>query len=111
MSWRLAFSPEARADMRAIGAYIHAEAGPSMAARYLRDLSARLELLRDMPLTGVMAPEFGDAVRYVPCRRHVLYYEAKDGIVLVLRVLHHAQDRDTIMRGVQEEALAFEISA
>jgi toxin ParE1/3/4 len=93
----LRFSPEARADLQAMGSYFRREAGPRAAARYLRDVSQRLARLRQSPKTGVALPEYGDSVRFVPCRRHVIYYELDSRGVIVLRILHASQDRESIM--------------
>jgi toxin ParE1/3/4 len=94
----LRFAVEARADMVSIADYLRAEAGPRAAARYLRDLHQRLSRLRERPKVGVLVPDYGAGVRFVPCRRHVIYYEVEKKHVVVLRVLHGAQDRDAIMR-------------
>lgn len=77
--------------------YLRREAGPRVAARYLRDINQRLIRLRDMPRTGVALPEYGPSVRFVPCRRHVVYYELEAQVVIILRILHAAQDRESIM--------------
>lgn len=77
--------------------YLRREAGPRKAARYLRDINQRLARLREMPKAGVALPEYGPSVRFVPCRRHVIYYELDAQFVVILRVLHAAQDRDSIM--------------
>lgn len=109
--WRLSISPEARGDIQALSTYLRAEAGPRAAARYLRALQARIARLREMPFAGVLTEDHGGSIRFVPCRRHIIYYEVASDRVLVLRVLHHARDRDAILRGVQEEAVPFETFA
>lgn len=64
-----------------------------------------------MPETGVARPEFRPDCRFVVEHPYMIYYVFAHGEMVVLRILHAARDRDSIMRGVQEEALAFEASA
>lgn len=84
--------------MLSIAEYLRAEAGPRAAARYMRDLHIRLAHLREAPKVGVLVPDYGPGTRFVPCRRHVIYYEVETKHLVVLRVLHAAQDRRSIMR-------------
>ncbi len=97
MKWRLRYSPEARADLQSAKDYLYQEAGPRVAARYIRSLRDRLDRLREMPKTGVAIPEYGATVRFAPCRRHLIYYELENRTIVVLRILHSARDRDAIM--------------
>lgn len=99
MKWPLRFSPEARVDLRNLTFYLRDEAGPRAAAKYARDISHRLERLRTTPKAGVLLPDYGAHVRFVPCRRHIIYFELQQRTVVILRVLHALQDRDAIMRG------------
>lgn len=66
-----------------------------------------LERLETDALTGAPRPEFGEHMRLMIARPYVLYYDVTDATVVVLRILHQSRDRDSIMRGVQEEAAPF----
>lgn len=104
---RLKFSPQAQSDLRGLGEHLVEVAGPRIAARYLRGLRRRLSRLREMPKTGVLLPDYGEGVRFVPYQSHVIYYELTE-VLTVLRVLHAAQNRDAIMRGYKPSGTAEE---
>ena len=97
MKRKLQFGDSAQTDLRMISLYLAREAGPRVAAKQLRRLRDRAVRLRDMPRTGPSYDDHGDAVRFVPCGPYVIYYQVTTAEVIVLRVLHAAQDRDAIM--------------
>ena len=98
MKARLTFSPQAERDLAEIEAWLVREASPKAAASVLERIVARLELVTELPFSGVPRPEFGPETRFVRTSSYVIYYDARETEVDVLRVLHKAQDRDAIMR-------------
>ncbi len=108
---RLRYAPEARSDLAAIRAYISGQSGRARAAIVTERIRDRIRATRDMPEAGVARPEFRDNCRFVVEHPYVIYYAFELGEMTVLRILHAARDRDAIMGGVQEEALAFEVGA
>jgi toxin ParE1/3/4 len=94
---RLLRTPEAEADLDAIWDYI---ARDSLAAadRMLDELNGRFELLAKNPEIGELQPHLTDgSYRRFTCRNYVIYYRPlRDGIVLV-RVLHGAQDHESMV--------------
>jgi plasmid stabilization system protein ParE len=90
-------SEEAQGDLDEMDAWLTENWGPLAAASIIEAVLDKIELLSDMPLSGTPRPEFGDAVRFVTTGRYVIYYEADERKLLILRILHAAQDREAIM--------------
>lgn len=108
---RLRYAPEARRDLAAIRAYISGQSGRTRAAIVTERIRDRIRDTRNMPETGVARPDFRPDCRFVVEHPYLIYFAFERGEMTVPRILHAARDRDSIMRGVQEEALAFAASA
>ena len=106
---RLRYAPEARSDMAAIRAYISGQSGRARAAIITERIRDRIRDTRDMPETGVARPDFRPDCRFVVEHPYVIYYAFGRREMTVLRILHHARNRDAIMRGVQEESVVFAV--
>jgi toxin ParE1/3/4 len=100
-------SPEAEQDLDDIEAWLMANRGPQVAANTIEAVLMRIAALEDAPYSGSLRSEYGDAVRLVAVGRYMIYFEAAADSLTILRILHAARDRDSIMRGVQEEATPF----
>ena len=111
MTFAVEISPLAQADLDDIEDWLAGTAGARVAARVVETVFARVARLADDALTGTPRPEYGVDTRFVVTRPYVIYFDVTGGRVTVLRILHAARDRDAIMRGVQEEAVAFEALA
>lgn len=93
-------SPEAERDLDETEAWLTDNWGPLAAANIA--VLDRIAKLPDMPLAGALRPEFGEDVRFVTAGRYVIYYEARAGDLVVLRILHGARDREALMRRSSE---------
>ena len=91
-------SAEALADIAAIRAYLLREAGPAVSTRVVARIRKKLAAIERMPHTGALRPEFGAGFRLHVSGAYVIYVQVGDTLVEVMRVLHAAQDRETIMR-------------
>lgn len=60
-----------------------------------------LKRLGDMPLIGNAEIRLGDGLRSFSYRSHRIYYRVAEQPVLIVRILHHAQDAHTTLRRVQ----------
>ena len=88
----LAFTERAQADLLEAWLYI-AQDNLVAADRVLDSLAQEAKVLLLQPLMGRARPELGSAVRSWPTSTpYVLFYEADDMELTVLRVLHHARD-------------------
>lgn len=95
-------SSEALKDIAEIRQYLLREAGPAVSSRVVGRIRKRLSAIERMPRTGGLRPEFGEGVRFHVSGSYVIYVMVRNDGVEVLRILHAAQDRDTIM-GKREE--------
>jgi toxin ParE1/3/4 len=91
-------SREAERDLDDLEAWLVANWGPKAAANVIEAILSKIASLPELPYAGVPRPEVGEGVRFVISGRHLIYYEASERGLLVLRILHAAQDRDVIMR-------------
>ena len=92
-------SAEALADVAEIRAYLLREAGPAVSTRVLARIRKKLAAIERMPETGALRPEFGEGVRLHASGAYVIYVQVLADRVDVVRILHAAQDRDSIMVG------------
>jgi len=86
----------AEQDMESIGDFI-AQRNPKRAITFVQELRDATEILGTFPEGFPFVPGFEhDGVRMHAHGRYVIYYRviAAEERVLVLRVLHSAQDRD-----------------
>jgi toxin ParE1/3/4 len=95
-------SPEAEADLDEMEAWLTENWGPLAAANLIEAVLQRIAALADMPFTGAPRPEYGESVRFVTAGRYVIYYEADEDALTVMRILHAARDRESIMRMLAE---------
>ena len=91
-------SPEARADLAGIDDWSTAQFGQDVADSYLRGFNEVFALLADHPRAGAERPEVRRAIRCFVHRRHRIFYRFRSNDVLIVRVLHHAQDARRMLR-------------
>ena len=103
----LTYAPAALADIAEIHAYLSARASASVADRVIARLRAAIRARREIPLLSPPRPEYGEHCRLLIAGSYAIYYNAAPSGMEVLRILHVARDRDSIMSGVQENAEPF----
>ena len=81
----------ARDDLREIRIYSKAAFGPAAALDYIEGLRAALKQIGVMPMLGTAENALGNGLRSRPFRSHRIYYRVQEP-VLIVRILHHAQD-------------------
>jgi toxin ParE1/3/4 len=82
----------ARDDVADIRGYSKAVFGTPVALEYLNGLRATLHRIADRPLAGIAEEDLGEGMRSYPYRSHRIYYRCDAARVLIVRILHHAQD-------------------
>lgn len=92
-------SAAAQRDIDEAEAWLVAQAGARTAAFVLDRIGFQLERLASDAPAGAPIPRYGARVRFVIAAPYVIYYELDEVRVDVLRVLHRARDRDTLMSG------------
>jgi|JI10StandDraft_1071094.scaffolds.fasta_scaffold805921_3 toxin ParE1/3/4 len=108
---RFGYAPLALADLADIHTYLSQAASVAVANRVVDRIRGHIRRQRETPLSGAPRPDLADGCRLTVNGRYVIYYAIVGENMTVLRVLHHARDRDAIMGGVQEEAASFEAFA
>jgi|SRR5882724_974048 len=92
---RLILSRAARSDLIEIWEYIASENRPS-ANRIIREIKARFKTLHKFPELGRRRDELKKGLRSFPVKKYVVFYFVTDDFVKIDRVLHGAQDIDSI---------------
>lgn len=93
------FSSAARSDLAAIDEYSAEQFGDDVADAYARGFMETFDLLGRHPYAGAARPELGDAIRCQLHRRHRIFYRVNGEIILILRIVHHAMDERSILKG------------
>ena len=90
-SKRLVLTEAARADLRNIRRYI-AEDSPQNARVFIAELTAKISFIAETGLTGSPRDHVAEGLRAFPYKRRCIYYRLYDDRVVIVRVLHGAQD-------------------
>jgi toxin ParE1/3/4 len=88
----LEYSVEAVADIDSIVAFSVEQFGKAVADVYLTRLEAACDQLRLYPQMAAVYPRLRPATRCLIYRRHRIFYRVARETVLIVRILHHAQD-------------------
>ena len=88
---RLRIGAIARADLAAIRRYSVREFGADVADAYFRGFNKAFEVLLAHPLAGTDREDIGPGALIYVHRRHRILYRVEDEMVVIVRVLHHAQ--------------------
>jgi toxin ParE1/3/4 len=88
----LEYSVDAVADIDAITAFSVEQFGKAVADAYLAGLEAACNQLRLYPEMAATYPRLRPAMRCLIYRRHRIFYRLTGETVLIVRILHHAQD-------------------
>ncbi|OLP60107.1 plasmid stabilization system [Xaviernesmea oryzae] len=86
-------APLALKDLREIRRYI-AKSSPHDAEAFLKDLTAKIAWIAEVDFTGMPRDHILHGLRAVPFRNRCIYYRSYRDRIVVLRVLHGAQDTD-----------------
>jgi plasmid stabilization system protein ParE len=93
----IVFRRAARRDLARIAAHI-AAADPRAAVRLQLRIVRRIELLRIAPQSAQPRPELGTDIRTLPIGRYVVILRVQTADVVVLRILHSAQDLTRLLK-------------
>lgn len=93
MTRRLVFSPEARAGLRRLFAYIAAASGAARASAFLGRIETYCQHLVDFPERGAARDDLWPGLRTVGfARRATIAFTVRPGVVRIVRVLHGGRD-------------------
>ena|SRR5437867_5637836 len=93
---RLVISPAARSDLVNIREYIAPE-NKRAATRIIREIKASFKTLLTFPELGRRRDELKKGLRSFPIEKYVVFYFVTEQHVKIARVLHGAQDIDSIL--------------
>lgn len=85
-------SRKAYADLAEIESYGASRFGEAAAAAYQSTFDHAFARLATYPHSGEARPEFGTGLRCLICGRHRILYRIEDGVVQIVRVMHHSRD-------------------
>ena len=88
---RLLFTPMAESDLESLGDYIASD-NPRRAITFVRELREQCQRIALNPSGYRMRPELGQGIRSCAHGNYVLFFEASDNAVSVIRILHGARD-------------------
>lgn len=93
------FSNAAVADLSVIDEYSLAQFGEEVGEAYMHGFDKEFALLRDYPLVGKATPKYGKDYRCLMHRRHRIFYTVEKDVVRIVRILHHAMDAKSALKG------------
>jgi toxin ParE1/3/4 len=88
---RLVVTDTAKADLREMYDYIHAD-NPEVADAFIEDLTDKLFSLAENGITGLPRDWISSGLRTFPYRECCFYFRIVDDAMMVVRVLHGRQD-------------------
>jgi toxin ParE1/3/4 len=88
---RAIFTPPAESDLEGIGDYIALD-NPRRALSFLAELRDQCDKIARSPLGYRARPEVADGLRSCVYGHYVIFFQPRATDVLIVRVLHGAQD-------------------
>lgn len=102
----IALTQRALADLREIERYSVKEWGRKAADRYLDEIEAALNRLRENPTILQMEPEFSPGLWFYRVQKHVLACDLSKNQILVLTVLHTSMDLPARLQELEPRLMA-----
>ena len=87
----LVFTASAEMDLEAIGDYIALD-NPTRALTFIQEIRKRCELIVASPRGAPLYEGLPDGLRQISFGRYLIFYKQVDTDIVVIRVLHAAQD-------------------
>lgn len=91
---QILFSPKAKQDLNDIWDYSLENWGLVKAESYLRDISAKLNLVSDNLEVSQHIDYVREGYRKVVVNSHVVFFKVNDDRIEVIRILNHKMDFD-----------------
>ena len=94
---KVVFSDEATRDLEAIGDWIAGDS-PARAATFVSELRGKCRDLSGLPRAFPVIARFGAReIRRRAWRDYLIFYQARSESIVILHVIHGAQDYDTLL--------------
>ncbi len=91
---RLRIAIQASRDLRRIRQYI-AKTSPRAADDFVSQIIDKMDWIAEVDFTGVPRDDISPGLRALPFRDRCIYFRRYDDIILIVRILHGAQDTET----------------
>lgn len=85
-------TPKAREDLKEIGRYTSATWGKKQRTAYLKMLDRQFQKIAATPERGQARDEITDNLKSDKQGRHVIFYQVKEQVVIIVRILHEKMD-------------------
>lgn len=96
---RVELGSDAAADLSSILEYGVEVFGLETGRDYFFSFDLAFALLIDHPLAGMARPEIDATIRSFKHRRHCIYYDVVEDLIMVQRILHHSMDVARHLKG------------
>ena len=93
---KLTYSPQAIGDLIEIGNYIKSD-NPAAGVRIVEELKGCCSRILDNPFMGRSRLYLRPGLRSFPHKSYMIFYEPFEDSILIVRVLHGAQNVESIM--------------
>ncbi|MDE1150695.1 MAG: type II toxin-antitoxin system RelE/ParE family toxin [Azospirillaceae bacterium] len=94
---KVVYSVPAQAELRAIGFYI-ARDNRARARTFIREINASILRIGQIPHGFPLVPHRrNDDIRRQVFRNYLIFYQVREDHVLILHILHGAQDYDSVL--------------
>jgi toxin ParE1/3/4 len=92
--YRVYRTSQARNDLRGIWRKTYDKWGSQQADKYLDEINASIELLKDNPRLGKSRERLRPGYRSLHINRHIVYYRLEPSLIRIIRVLYDGMDPD-----------------
>ena len=92
--YRIRKSALAKKDLKGIWRGTLKKWGAKQADKYLDELDAGIERLKDNPKIGRSCDTLRTGYRALHINRHIVYYTLEPSLIRIIRVLHDSMDPD-----------------
>jgi toxin ParE1/3/4 len=89
--FRVALSPQATADLRAIEASSLRKWGEAQTVKYMADIDRAIGRISELPFSAPALSDVDRDERRMTARHHRIFYRIENDTVNILRILHERQ--------------------
>jgi toxin ParE1/3/4 len=101
MKKALSLTDKARQDLRNIRRHIERDS-PQQARKFARELASKLVWIAEVDFSGSPRDHLSEGLRGLPYKNRCIYFRSFEDRVVIIRVLHGAQDVEAQLFGTAE---------
>lgn len=103
---RVFLTERALSDLDGIERYSIKQWGRKVVDRYLGDIAAALDRIRDQPEILRLEPEFALGLHFYRVNKHILVCDVNQRLIIVLTVIHTSMDLPTRLQELEPQLMA-----